>query len=52
MNPLYTAPAPSTYTFAKDFGSVGDNGTNTYGTLADQPGVPGLSADSPQVGCL
>jgi len=42
--PTYTAPSPSTYTFAADSGSVGDNGTNTLGTVAVQPGVPGLSA--------
>jgi hypothetical protein len=42
--PTYTPPPSNTYTFAADSGSTGDNGTNTLGTVADQPGVPGLSA--------
>ena len=40
--PAYTPPSPS-YTLAGDSGSLDDPGTNTLGTLADQPGVPGLS---------
>ncbi|HEY3862404.1 MAG TPA: LamG-like jellyroll fold domain-containing protein [Verrucomicrobiae bacterium] len=47
--PAYTAPAPNTYTFAADSGSLVDNATNTLGTQADQPGVPGLSADARSV---
>jgi len=47
--PAYTEPSTNTYTFAADLGSLGDNGTNTLGTLADQPGVPGLSSDSRSV---
>ena len=47
--PAFTPPNPSTYPFAADLGSLGENGTNMYGALADQPGVPGLSADSGSV---
>jgi hypothetical protein len=47
--PAFTPPTPSSYPFAADIGSLADNGTNTYGALADQPGVPGLSADSRSV---
>jgi hypothetical protein len=44
--PAYTPPSPSTYTFAADSGSLGDNGTNTLGSLADQTGVPGTGDKS------
>jgi hypothetical protein len=39
--PAYVVPPTNGYTFAADSGSLIDNGTNTLGTLADQPGVPG-----------
>ena len=39
--PAYTVPSPSC-TLAADTGSLGDLGTNTLGSQADQPGVPGL----------
>lgn len=40
--PAFTDPAPSTYPLAVNAGSAGAvaNGTNTYGVLAAQPGVP------------
>jgi hypothetical protein len=47
--PAFTNPAPSTYTFAADVGSFLDDGTNTLGTMAGQPGVPGLSSDDHSV---
>jgi hypothetical protein len=36
-------------TLAADLGSLAEEGTNTYGTTAGQPGVPGLSSDSRSV---
>ncbi len=47
--PAYTAPSPSSYPSTADTGSLGVNGTNTLGSLADQPGVPGLSAGDKSV---
>jgi hypothetical protein len=44
--PAYTAPPTNSYTFAADSGSLADDGTNTLGTLADQPGVPGTGDKS------
>jgi len=43
--PAFTSNSPS-YTVAADSGSLGDTGTNTFGTLADQPGVPGTGDNS------
>jgi Concanavalin A-like lectin/glucanases superfamily len=39
--PAYSYPPTNSYTFAADSGSLLDNGTNTLGTLAAQPGVAG-----------
>ncbi len=39
--PAYEVPPASSSTFAADSGSLLDNGTNTLGTLAAQPGVAG-----------
>jgi hypothetical protein len=47
--PAFTPPNPHTYPFAADIGSLGNNGYNTYGALADQPGVLGLADDSRSV---
>jgi hypothetical protein len=47
--PAYTQPNPSTYPFAADIGSLVDDGTNTVGSQADQPGVPGLSTNNKAV---
>jgi hypothetical protein len=47
--PSYTPPNPGAYTAAIDSGSLADNGVNTSGTLADQPGVPDLSATNRSV---
>jgi hypothetical protein len=44
--PAYTAPVPDNGTFAADSGLDVDNGTNTPGTLIDQPGVPGTGDKS------
>lgn len=44
--PVYTPPSPSAYTFAADTGSLGNNGTNTLGSLADQSGVAGTGDKS------
>ncbi len=40
--PTYTAPSPSSFPVSIDSGSLGaaDNGTNTLGSLIDQPGIP------------
>ena len=43
--PVYTPPSPS-YTVAADSGSLVDLGTNTLGSLADQPGVAGTGDNS------
>jgi hypothetical protein len=43
--PVYTPPSPS-YTLAADSGTLDDPGTNTLGSLADQPGVPGTGDKS------
>ncbi len=42
---VYTPPSVDG-TFAADIGSAANSGTNTIGTLADQPGVPGLGDPS------
>jgi hypothetical protein len=43
--PAYTLPNPG-YTLAADSGTLDDLGTNTLGSLADQPGVPGIGDKS------
>jgi hypothetical protein len=45
QEPAFT-PSPSTGTFAADAGLLVDDGTNTVGSLADQPGVAGTGDKS------
>jgi len=44
--PAYVPPNPTNYTFAADSGFLKDNGTNTLGSLIDQPGVSGIGDKS------
>ncbi len=44
--PAYTQPNSSAYTFAADSGSLVNNGTNTLGSIINQPGVNGTGDKS------
>ena len=47
--PVFKEATPTSFTLAANLGSLAEQGTNTYGTTADQPGVPGLSSDAKSV---